>query len=68
MSLIKQLVAFATNAFLNWSQRFKRHLHAVEVVSGILGWCNVNLGSFSTVAVILLDYFPWLADIESLAS
>jgi len=65
------LAAFATNAFLNWSQRFKRHLHAVEVVSGILlivVGAMIFLGSFSTVAAILLDYFPWLADIESLAS
>ena len=65
------LAAFATNAFLNWSQRFKRHLHAVEVVSGILlivVGAMIFLGSFSTVAAILLDYFPWLADIEALAS
>ncbi|MDQ6980878.1 MAG: hypothetical protein Q9M46_05325 [Ghiorsea sp.] len=46
-------------------------MHAVEVVSGILlivVGAMIFLGSFSTVAAILLDYFPWLADIESLAS
>ncbi|MDX8386954.1 MAG: cytochrome c biogenesis protein CcdA [Ghiorsea sp.] len=63
------LAAFATNAFLNWSQRFKRHLHAVEVVSGVLliiVGVMIFLGSFSTVAAFLLEYFPWLADIEAL--
>ena len=65
------LAAFATNAFLNWSQRFKRHLHAVEVVSGILliiVGTMIFLGSFTEVAAILLDYLPWLADIEGLVN
>jgi len=65
------LAAFATNAFLNWSQRFKRYLHGVEVVSGILlilVGMMIFLGSFSEISAILLQYFPWLADIESLAS
>jgi cytochrome c-type biogenesis protein len=47
------LAAFATNAFLNWSQRFKRHLHAVEVVSGVLliaVGSMIFLGSFSEVS------------------
>lgn len=63
------LAAFATNSFLNWSQRFKRHLHMVEVVSGILlviVGTMMFLGSFSIVAGILLEYLPWLADIEGL--
>ncbi|MDQ7003535.1 MAG: cytochrome c biogenesis protein CcdA [Ghiorsea sp.] len=64
------LAAFATNAFLNWSQRFKRHLHAVEVFSGILlvmVGTMIFLGSFTEVAAFLLEYLPWLADIEGLA-
>ncbi len=64
------LAAFATNAFLNWSQRFKRHLHVVEVVSGVLlvlVGVMIFLGSFSEISALLLQYFPWLADIESLA-
>ncbi|MDX8395210.1 MAG: cytochrome c biogenesis protein CcdA [Mariprofundaceae bacterium] len=62
------LAAFATDAFLNWSQRFKRHLHAIEITSGILLMLvglMIFLGSFSMVAAWLLEYFPWLADIES---
>jgi len=65
------LAAFATNAFLNWSQRFKRHLHAVEVVSGILlviVGSMIFLGSFSEIAAILLEFAPWLADIEEMAN
>ena len=61
------LAAFATNAFLNWSQRFKRHLHMVEVVSGVLlivVGVMIFLGSFSRVAAFILEYLPWLADIE----
>ncbi len=63
------LAAFATNAFLNWSQRFKQYLHVVEIVSGILliaVGSMIFLGSFSSVSAFLLDYFPWLADIEGL--
>jgi cytochrome c-type biogenesis protein len=63
------LAAYATNAFLNWSQRFKRHLHTVEVISGILlivVGVMIFLGSFSEVASFLLEYLPWLADIEGL--
>jgi len=65
------LAAFATNAFLNWSQRFKRHLHMVEIISGVLliaVGVMIFLGSFSQVSAIILDYLPWLADIEGLAN
>jgi cytochrome c-type biogenesis protein len=64
------LAAFATNAFLNWSQRFKQHLHMVEVFSGVLliiVGVMIFAGSFSTVSALLLEYLPWLADIEGLA-
>jgi len=62
------LAALATDAFLNWSQRFKKYLHAVEVISGILLMLvgiMIFLGSFSIIAAWLLEHFPWLADIES---
>jgi len=62
------LAALATDAFLNWSQRFKKHLHAVEIASGILLMlvgAMIFLGSFSIIAAWLLEQFPWLADIES---
>ncbi|MDT8376739.1 MAG: cytochrome c biogenesis protein CcdA [Mariprofundaceae bacterium] len=62
------LAALATDAFLNWSQRFKRHLHAVEITSGILLMLvggMIFLGSFSIVAAWLIEHLPWLAEIES---
>lgn len=62
------LAALATDAFLNWSQRFKKHLHAVEIMSGILLMLvgvMIFLGSFTIVAAWLIENFPWLADIES---
>jgi len=62
------LAALATDAFLNWSQRFKRHLHAIEVISGVLLMivgALIFLGSFSILAGWLIEYFPWLADIEA---
>ncbi|OIP99624.1 MAG: cytochrome C biogenesis protein [Zetaproteobacteria bacterium CG2_30_46_52] len=62
--------AYATNAFLDWSKRFKRHLHAVEIVSGVLlvlVGIMIFLGSFTVISGLLIEYLPWLADIESLA-
>lgn len=62
------LAALATDAFLNWSQQFKRHLHAVEVISGILLMvvgALIFLGSFSIIAAWLIEHFPWLVEIES---
>jgi len=61
------LAALATDAFLNWSQRFKRHLHLIEVTSGILLMlvgALIFLGSFSILAGWIIEYLPWLADIE----
>lgn len=61
------LAALATDAFLNWSQRFKRHLHAVEVISGLLLMIVgvlIFFGSFSIIAAWLIEYAPWLAEIE----
>jgi len=65
------LAAFATNSFLHWSQRFKRYLHAIEVVSGVLliiVGVMIFLGSFSDMAGLLIDYLPWLADIEGMVN
>lgn len=62
------LAALATDAFLNWSQRFKRHLHAVEVISGILLMVVgvlIFLGSFTIISSWLITHFPWLVEIES---
>ncbi len=62
------LAALATDAFLNWSQKFKKHFRAVEIFSGILLMLvgiMMFLGSFTIVAAWLIETFPWLADIES---
>jgi len=61
------LAALATDSFLNWSQRFKQHLHTIEIISGcllMLVGALIFLGSFSLLASWLIQYFPWLADIE----
>jgi len=65
------LAAFATNAFLQWSKNFKQHLHLVEIISGVLlitVGLMIFLGSFSMVSGWVIDYLPWLSDIESLAN
>ncbi|MDQ7001277.1 MAG: cytochrome c biogenesis protein CcdA, partial [Ghiorsea sp.] len=62
------LAALATDAFLNWSQRFKRHLHTIEITSGILLMLVgvlIFLGSFSILSGFIIEYMPWLADIEA---
>lgn len=65
------IAAYATNAFLNWSQRFKRHLHTVEILSGVLLMIvglMIFLGSFSVVSGYLIAWLPWLADIEGMVN
>ncbi len=61
------LAALATDSFLRWSQNFKRHLAIIEKLSGVLliiVGVLIFLGSFSVVAAWLIDWFPFLADIE----
>ena len=61
------LAALATDAFLRWSQNFKKYLELVEKVSGsllILVGVMIFLGSFSIVSGWLIEWFPALADIE----
>ncbi|HEX6959500.1 MAG TPA: cytochrome c biogenesis protein CcdA [Ferrovibrio sp.] len=60
------LAALAVKPFMAFMQRFKRHLHKVEivagamlVVTGVLIFTN-SLGQFSSY---LLEFFPWLANI-----
>jgi len=65
------LAAAATNHFVHWMQRFKKHLHMVEIISGILlilVGLLIFLGSFSTLAGWLIEYFPFLGDIEGALS
>lgn len=62
------LAALATDAFLRWSQGFKKYLELVEKISGallILVGVMIFLGSFSIVSGWLIEWFPALADIES---
>jgi len=61
------IAAAATDRFLHWMQSFKRRLHAVEILSGILLMLVgtlIFLGSFAIVANWLLQAFPFLADLE----
>jgi len=65
------LAALATDAFLRWSQGFKRHLAAVEKISGvllILVGLLIFLGSFSMISAWLIRWFPALAEIEGLVA
>ena len=61
------LAALATDAFLRWSQGFKRYLDLVEKVSGgllILVGALIFMGSFSIVSGWLIEWFPSLTNIE----
>jgi cytochrome c-type biogenesis protein len=61
------LAAFATDSFLRWSQKFKRHFDIVEKISGILlivVGAMIFLGSFSIISGWLIQWFPALANIE----
>ncbi|MBF0281853.1 MAG: cytochrome c biogenesis protein CcdA [Zetaproteobacteria bacterium] len=63
------LSAMATNSFMLWSQKFKRHMRIIEIFSGmmLLGvGVLMILGSFSEIAALLIRYLPWLADLETL--
>jgi len=62
------LAAAATNHFIQWMQDFRKHLHMVEIISGILLMIVgllIFMGSFSTLSGWLIEYFPFLADIEN---
>ncbi len=63
------LAALATDAFLRWSQGFKRHLALVEKLSGVLLMLVgilIFLGSFSVISSWIIRWFPMLADLEGL--
>ncbi len=62
------LAAAATNHFIRWMRKFQRHLHAVEILSGILliiVGALIFLGSFSTLSAWLLKYLPFLANLDA---
>jgi len=62
------LAALATDAFQNWSQKFKRHLHMIEIISGVLLMlvgALIFFGSFSVFSSLLIEYAPWLVEIEA---
>lgn len=65
------LAALATDRFMRWTQRFKHHFRAVEIVSGVLLMIVgllIFLGSFSAMSSWLIEHFPALANIESLVN
>lgn len=62
------LAAFATGAFLRWAKRFRRHLHTVEILSGVLLFAVgllIFFGSFSIISGWIIRYMPWLAHLGS---
>ncbi len=65
------LAALATDRFLHWSQRMKRHLQWIERISGVLlivVGLMIFFGSFSNIAALLIQYAPWLANIEGIVA
>ncbi|MDQ6993833.1 MAG: cytochrome c biogenesis protein CcdA [Mariprofundus sp.] len=61
------LAALATDSFLRWTQVFKSQFSLVEKLSGvllILVGVLIFLGSFSVVSSWIIDWFPFLADLE----
>lgn len=61
------LAAAATDRFIRWMQRFRSHLHAVEILSGVLLMlvgALIFLGSFTVISNWMLQAFPFLANIE----
>lgn len=61
------LAALMTDSFLRWSQSFKRYPGMVEKFSGVLlvvVGVMIFLGSFPLLSGLLIEYLPWLADIE----
>jgi len=62
------LAALATDSFLRWTQGFKSHFAFIEKLSGVLlitVGVMIFLGSFSIVSAWIIEWFPFLADIES---
>lgn len=61
------LAALATDSFLRWSQSFRHHFDLIEKISGLLlivVGVLIFLGSFSVISGWLIDWFPFLAEIE----
>jgi cytochrome c-type biogenesis protein len=57
------LAAWGLRGFLAFSARFRRHLHAMEIATGLLLVATgilVFLGSLQTLSYFLLDLFPGL--------
>ncbi len=62
------LAAVATDRFIHWMENFRKHLHVIEITSGILliaVGTLIFLGSFSTLSAWLIQWFPALANIEA---
>ncbi|MDX8393403.1 MAG: cytochrome c biogenesis protein CcdA [Mariprofundales bacterium] len=59
--------AWATNGFMRWMRDFRHYFNAIEIFSGILLMIVgilFFLGSFSTLSGWLLQYAPFLSEIE----
>ncbi len=62
------LAALATDKFMRWSQKFRNHFRAVEIISGVLlitVGVLILLGSFSLLSNWLIEHFPFLANIDT---
>ncbi|PCJ70324.1 MAG: cytochrome C biogenesis protein [Rhodobiaceae bacterium] len=60
------IAALAVSGFLRFSARFRRHLPKVEFAAGgllIATGVLMALGSLETIAIFLIEVFPWLAEL-----
>lgn len=60
------IAALAVQSFLGFSTRFRRHLPKVEIAAGILlvgTGLLMAFGSLETIAVLMIEVFPWLAEL-----
>jgi len=60
------LAALAVKPFMAFMQKFKRHLHKVEVVAGallVITGILIFTNSLGQLSYYILDLFPWLAKI-----
>jgi len=62
------LTAIATHTFLNLFNKVKRHFQLLEIISGvflILIGVLIFTGRFSFLATKLMEWFPWLSELDS---
>jgi cytochrome c-type biogenesis protein len=58
------LAALAVKPFMRFMQKFRRHLHKVEIVAGallVITGILIFTNSLGQLSYYMLEVFPWLA-------